>query len=63
MVNESFGKGGDGLALMSAIEHQDDGQPHILRQIGGGAIAALGAVKQSHDALDNHEFRIMVNFG
>ncbi len=63
MVKETFGKGGDGLALVAGIEHQDDGQPHILRQIGGGAPGTLRAVEQPHDAFDDDEVRIMVKIG
>ena len=60
MVNETFRKCGDRLALVAGIKNQDDGKPHILRQIGARAPCALRAIEQPHDAFDDYVVRIMV---
>ena len=35
MVNETFGLGGDGLALVACVQNQDDGQAEVRGEIGG----------------------------
>ncbi len=65
-ASEAGDEGGDGLALLFGIDHEDHGQIERGGEVSGGAGAVGGAVEEAHHAFDDQQIgadRVVVGQG